>query len=213
MLKYKKNKIKKEGAMKFLENNLLFEETRRERVYDGFLKIDKLYFIQENVFGQWTEEFSREVIYRRNAVVALIIDPNTGNLLFTKQLRPGSYVQCEPWIYEMVAGLIDLGEDEITALQREAKEEAGIEELHNIKLISSYYPSAGGCTEKVSLYYAEADLSNMQKWGGHPEENEIIELAVLTFEEAMDWLEQGKIGTANGHVALYWLLSQKLAAK
>lgn len=82
-----------------------FVETRRERVYDGFLKIDKLYFKQENVNGEWTEEFSREVIYRRNAVAILLIDPITKKLAFTKQLRPGSYIQGEPWIYEMVAGL------------------------------------------------------------------------------------------------------------
>lgn len=80
-----------------------FVETRKERVYDGFLKIDKLYFKQENVNGEWTEEFSREVIYRRNAI--LLIDPITKKLAFTKQLRPGSYIQGEPCIYEMVAGL------------------------------------------------------------------------------------------------------------
>lgn len=191
------------------EKNLDFLETKRERVYNGFLKIDKIYFKQENVFGIWTEEFSREVIYRRNAVVGLIIDPVTKKLLFTKQLRAGSYVQKEPWIYEMVAGLIDEGENEIEALKREAKEEAGIDELSNIHFIASYYPSAGGCSEKVSLYYAEANLSNLALWGGHPDENEIIELSTLTFDEAMDWLNKGKIGTANGHVALFWLLSQK----
>jgi len=106
-----------------------FVETRRERVYDGFLKIDKLYFKQENVNGEWTEEFSREVIYRRNAVAILLIDPITKKLAFTKQLRPGSYIQGEPWIYEMVAGLIDPNEDMITALKREVKEEIGIYEV------------------------------------------------------------------------------------
>ena len=49
-----------------------FVETRRERVYDGFLKIDKLYFKQENVNGEWTEEFSREVIYRRSQALQTI---------------------------------------------------------------------------------------------------------------------------------------------
>ncbi|EEV8378090.1 NUDIX hydrolase, partial [Escherichia coli] len=100
-----------------------------------------------------------EVVYRRNAVAVLIRDPKTDTLLFTKQLRAGAYIQAEPWIYEMVAGLIDEDEDKITALKREVKEEAGIEKISNIKEISQYYPSCGGCSEKVFLYYAEADLS------------------------------------------------------
>ena len=190
-----------------------FVETRRERVYDGFLLIVKLYFKQENVNGEWTEEFSREVIYRRNAVAILLIDPITKKLAFTKQLRPGSYIQGEPWIYEMVAGLIDPNEDMITALRREVKEEIGINKVNNIELISEYYPSCGGCTEKVSLFYGEADLSNLGKWGGHPEENEVIEITTLSIEEALEWQSQGKIGTANGHVALFWLLKEQMKGR
>jgi len=194
-------------------NDLKFKEIKRERVYKGFLAIDKIYFKQEDVFGIWTEEFSREVIYRRNAVAVLIRDPKTDTLLFTKQLRAGSYIQNEPWIYEMVAGLIDPDEDRITALRREAKEEAGIENLKNIKEVSQYYPSCGGCSEKVFLYYAEADLSNVPEYGGCPEEHEVIETLLISVDEAFKWLEKGKFGTANGHAALYWLMKERLLGK
>lgn len=78
--------------MKLVED-LDFLEVKRERAYDGFLKIDKLFFKQKNVYGEWTDVFSREVIYRRNAVAVLIRDPSTDKLLFTKQLRPGAYIQ------------------------------------------------------------------------------------------------------------------------
>lgn len=192
------------------KSNLKFEEVKRERKYDGFLKIDKIYFKQEDIFGVWTEEFTREVVYRRNAVAVLIRDPKTDTLLFTKQLRAGSYIQDEPWIYEMVAGLIDEDEDKITALKREVKEEAGIEKVSNIKEISQYYPSCGGCSEKVFLYYAEADLSEVPEYGGCPEEHEVIETLVISVDEAFKWLEQGKLGTANGHTALYWLMKERL---
>lgn len=193
-----------------MKHDLKFLETRRERTYDGFLKIDKVYFKQQDVFGVWTEEFSREVIYRRNAVAVLLRDPKTDKLLFTKQLRSGSYIQGEPWIYEMIAGLIDPGEDRISALRREAKEEAGVENIDNIKLISEYYPSCGGCTEKVFLYYAEADLSNVPVFGGCPEEHEVIETLVIDTEEAFKWLEESKFGTANGNAALFWLMKERL---
>ncbi len=195
------------------KNNLRFEEIKRERTYDGFLKIDKIYFKQEDVFGVWTEEFTREVVYRRNAVAVLIRDPKTDTLLFTKQLRAGSYIQEEPWIYEMIAGLIDPEEDKITALRREAKEEAGIDNIRNIQKISEYYPSCGGCSEKVFLFYGEADLTNVPQYGGCPEEHEVIETLLIKTDEAFKWLEQGKIGTANGHAALYWLMKERITGK
>lgn len=194
-------------------NDLQFKEIKRERAYNGFLKIDKIHFKQEDVFGVWTEEFTREVVYRRNAVAVLIRDPKTDTLLFTKQLRAGSYIQNEPWIYEMVAGLIDSNEDRMTALKREAREEAGIGNLNNIKEISQYYPSCGGCSEKVFLYYAEADLSNVPEYGGCPEEHEVIETLLIAVDEAFEWLEKGRFGTANGHAALYWLMKERLLGK
>lgn len=193
--------------------HLKFKEIKRERTYDGFLKIDKIYFKQEDVFGVWTEEFTREVVYRRNAVAVLIRDPKTDILLFTKQLRVGAYIQDEPWIYEMIAGLIDPDEDKITALKREAKEEAGIDNIENIQEISQYYPSCGGCSEKVFLFYAEADLTNVPQYGGCPEEHEVIETLLIKTDEAFEWLKQGKIGTANGHAALYWLMTERLLGK
>lgn len=195
--------------MKLVED-LDFLEVKRERAYDGFLKIDKLFFKQKNVYGEWTDVFSREVIYRRNAVAVLIRDPAIDKLLFTKQLRPGAYIQHESWIYEMVAGLIDAGEDKETALRREVLEEASIDTLNNIQLISSYYPSCGGLTEKVFLYYAEADLSNVPDFAGCPEENEVIQTVLLSVDEAFEWLEQGLLKTANAHAALYWLMKERL---
>lgn len=44
------------------------KEIKKERCYDGFLKIDKYYFKQERHDGTWTDEFTREVVVRRNAV-------------------------------------------------------------------------------------------------------------------------------------------------
>lgn len=193
--------------------SLEFFETRREKAFDSFLKVDRIYVKQRTTEGEWSEEFSREVMLRRNAVAILLIDPVTKKLLFTRQLRMGSSTQGEPWIYEMVAGLIDPGEDEITALKREAQEEAGIDNVENIKLISEYYSSAGVCSEKISLYYGEADLSNVSKSGGNKAENEYIEILLIDLEDAFVWQEEGKFGTANGNVALYWLMKERLLGR
>ena len=185
------------------------KQTKVERCYDGFLKIDKYFFIQQRLDGSWTEEFTREVVLRKNAVAILIHDPKNDLLLFTRQFRPGAYANGakDPWIYEMVAGLIDVekGEDIQSTIQKEVEEEAKITTIDNLELISSYFPSCGSNTEKVFLYYATADLTNVDKWGRQADEDEIIEIKLLTTNEAFDYQNKGLIGTANGQVALNWL--------
>lgn len=185
---------------------------RTEKKYDGWLKLDNLFLKQKLFDGTWSEEFTREVIVRTDAVVGLIVDPVCKKLLLTCQLRPGGILRDTPYIYEMVAGMIDKGETPEQALIREAEEEAGVKGLKNIEFISSYFPSCGGSSEKIHLYYAESNLSDLPDYGGCPEENEMIEIVVLSYEEAFSWQKEGKIGTANGHVALNWLRYKLLSA-
>lgn len=178
---------------------------KKERKYNGWMKVDSLTLQQELPNGDWSKEFNREVIIRGDAVIGLIVDPIKKTILLTSQLRPGGIIQDMPYIYEMVAGMIDEGESHEDALKREAFEESGVSDLKNIEHIASYLPSCGSLSEKVHLYYAEADLSNLSNFGGCPDENEVIEIIVLNYEDAFSWQKEGKIGTGNGHVALNWL--------
>ena len=178
---------------------------KTERKYNGWMKVDSLTLQQKTPTGEWSKEFNREVIVRGDAVIGLIVDPLNKKLLLTSQLRPGGILQDMPYIYEMVAGMIDTGESHEEALKREAFEETAVDNLQNIEHICSYLPSCGSLSEKVHLYYAEANLENLPKFAGCSDENEVIEIVVLDYDEAFKWQKEGKIGTGNGHVALNWL--------
>jgi len=178
---------------------------KQERKFNGWMKVDGLTLQQKTPTGEWSKEFTREVILRGDAVIGLIVDPVNETLLLTSQLRPGGILQNMPYINEMVAGMIDEGESHQEALKREAFEETGVKELSNIELIASYLPSCGSLSEKVHLYYAEADLTGLPEFGGCPGENEVIKIIVISYKEAFEWQKEGKIGTGNGHIALNWL--------
>lgn len=192
-----------------MKKQLSFEEISKDRAYAGFIKVDKLTLTQELPDGSWTKPFTREVINRGHAAAVLIKDPNTETFLFTKQFRPGSYVNGQPWMYEVVAGMLDGDEDPVETIKRESMEEAGVKELHNIEFISEYYPSCGACSEKVSLYYAEADLSDLPLYAGCSTEDELIEIITYSVEETFQMLKEGKLNAGTNNVALYWYMANK----
>lgn len=192
-----------------MKKELGFKDMGRERAYAGFIKVDKITLTQEKPDGEWTAPFTREVINRGHAAAVLIRDPLTDRVLFTKQFRPGSYVNGQPWMYELVAGMLDGNEDPVETIKRESMEEASVGDLDNIELISTYYPSCGACSEVVSLYYAEADLSGLGGYAGCSTENEIIEIVTFSVDEAFELLKSGKLNTSINNVALFWLMANR----
>lgn len=183
-------------------------EKIEKNLYNGFLKIDKYQLKQQKPNGEWTGTFPREIMLRGNAAAVLIHDPILNKFLFTKQLRMGSLVKGEPWVTEIVAGMIDKGETGLDAVEREAKEESGVN-IVNVEYINKFYPSVGGTTEEVEVYYAQADLSNLSQWMGCPDENEIIEVITYSVEETFEKLNNGELGTASNLISLYWFFANK----
>lgn len=190
-----------------------YEIVNVEQKFKSFLKVTGIKLKQKLPNGEWSEEFNRELIERGHAAAVLIRDPKTDTLLFTKQLRVGALKEENPYIIELVAGMIDDIENPEKTVIRESEEETGVKDLKNIEAISTYYPSPGACSEKVSLFYAEADLSNIHGFGGCPEENEVIEIVKVSTEEAFKWLKEGKLNTSINQISLFWLFSERLQNK
>ena len=186
-------------------------ELTKEIIYEGFLKFERHFFQQKKDDGELSDVFSREILIRKNSVAVLIHDPILNTFLFTRQFRSGAYYNGDPFICEVVAGLIVEGEDPVSAAIRETKEETGIEILKNIELIGEHYPTCGCCTEKITLFYANADLSQVNKNGGCEEEHEFIEIFTLTYEDTMNKFKNGFFKTSNGYISLLWF--QNIKAK
>jgi len=177
----------------------------KKNVFNGFLSIEE-YQLQHELFqGGHSGVLTRQLMERGHAVAVLLFDPKADKVVLIEQFRIGAKDdEVTPWLIELVAGMIEANESPIDVARRECFEEAGVH-VNNCRLIQTYYASPGGCSEKISLYYAEVDSSTATGYHGLDSENEDIKVAVLEYEEAIRQLQAGKINSATPILALQWL--------
>jgi len=179
--------------------------TSRETVYEGFYQIDSIRFRHELHVGGSTGDIQRELFVRGNVVGVVAYDPSTDRVALLEQFRIGAMHQRpDPWLMEIVAGMIDTDESPEEVAIREAREEAGLE-LSKLSLISHYLASPGASTEEVYIYFAETDLSRIGGHFGLAEENEDIRAVTVPAEEAFDMMERRVIKNALSIIGLQWL--------
>ncbi len=181
------------------------EILKRENCYKGFYQLDRLHLRHELFDGGTSKEMTREVFVRHDAVCVLPYDPKRDEVVLLEQFRVGSMLKtANPWLVEMVAGLIDKAEEPEEVAHREAEEEAGLT-LHSLWPITKYFPSPGGSNEFVHLYLGHCDSEGVGGLFGLKEENEDIRVTVWAFEDALQAVRDGKIINAATIIALQWL--------
>lgn len=188
-----------------------FEIIDKQIPYKGFFQLEVYKLRHELYGGGWTGEVRREHLERGRAVAVLLHDPATDNVLLVEQFRIGAIGdQQGPWMLEIVAGMVEDGEEEADVARREAVEEADCA-VTDVEFMLGYYPSAGSCSETVSLYYAPVDLSTVEPGiHGLAEEYEDIRTLIVPTATALEWLRAGKIRSSMTIIALQWLaLRQK----
>lgn len=130
---------------------------RREPGFSGFYRLDILTLRHRLFAGGWGPELRRELFVRPDAVCVLPYDPWQDTVVLQEQMRVGAVDKSNnPWMIEVVAGLIEPGESPEQVAHREADEEAGLTLLELIP-ITRYFPSPGGSDERVHLYCALVD--------------------------------------------------------
>jgi ADP-ribose pyrophosphatase len=147
---------------------------------------------------------TREVMYCGTAVITLLYQPETDEILFNEQFRIGAFLAGDPnpWLYECCAGMIDANEAPEDAVRREAIEETGCE-IHDIEFIGKAYSSPGGTDEVFMMYCGR--ISNAQT--GHfgvAEEGEEIKTHLIPATEAIRLLDAGKITNGGTIMCLQW---------
>jgi ADP-ribose pyrophosphatase len=172
--------------------------------FDGFFKLIK-YSLQHELFaGGWGPPIEREVLHRGHAVAVLPYDPVSDSTLLIEQFRPGAtHSENSPWLIECIAGMVEPGESEVDVVRREAREEADIE-IGDVHYLTTYFPSPGGSTETISVYWAMTDLSDAGGVYGLPDEGEDIRSFVVPFDEAMAMVRNQHINNSLGIISLLW---------
>lgn len=181
------------------------EISEREVCFSGFYQLDRLQLRHRQFAGGMGPVLSRELFVRRDAVCVLPYDPQRDCVVLIEQFRIGALDKSSnPWLLELVAGLIDDGEQPEQVALREAVEEADLA-LTSLWPITQYYPSPGGSDERVHLFVGRCDSEGVGGVHGLAEEGEDIRVHVWPLEDALDAVKDGRIDNAASIIALQWL--------
>ena len=144
----------------------------------------------------------REIVEHPGAVGILACDPG-GQIVMVRQYRK----PIERLTLEIPAGTLHAGEDPLACARRELREETGYE-AKQIGPFLRYYSSAGFCNEILYLFHA----TELQHVGGGTDEDEFVELEMVSPQAAWQLIEKGEIVDGKTIIALLWLAQHKDAA-
>lgn len=182
-----------------------------ETGYQGFFRLLKVRLRHRLFAGGWSPTLTRELFDRGHAAAVLPYDPVRDEVVLVEQFRVGAiHHHDSPWLLEIVAGIVEPGESEEAVVRREAEEEAGLT-LGRLTRALGYFSSPGGCSERITVFVGEVDASQAATHAGLTDEGEDIRVHRLTREQAMQWLEDGRIDNAASVIALQWLALKREA--
>ncbi len=173
--------------------------------HEGFFKLVR-YRLKHSLFaGGWSGELLREVLERGHAVAVLPYDPILEQVVMIEQFRPGAIGFSKgAWLWEIVAGIIEIGEKTDEVAYRETQEEIGCQ-ASDIIHINNFFVSPGSTTETTALFCGRVDASKANGIHGVVSEDEDIKVHVISFATALDMLANNKIHFAPAIIALQWL--------
>ena len=186
------------------------EVHKAEELHRGRFRMDRYHMKFRTYAGSWSPEVTREMLDRGHSVGVLPYDPVRDQVILIEQFRPGAYFAGDeyPWLWEIVAGIIDEGEAPIDVARRECEEEAGVTPV-DLLAIGQFYTSAGGTSEYHRLFVGRVDAGAAGGLHGLVEEAEDIRVFTLAADEAFAALADGLIRTAPAYAALLWLKTER----
>jgi len=128
----------------------------------------------------------REIVEHRGGVCCLV-KTKENKILFVSQFR---YALAED-VLELPAGKREAGEDPLTTIKRELKEEVGIiaDEIIECGYI---YPTPGYSSKKIYLYYVEEYREGEQEF----DSDENLILHEIPIKQAYEMINDGRIKDA-----------------
>ncbi|NMP02908.1 NUDIX domain-containing protein [Pseudoalteromonas arctica] len=187
-----------------------------KNLYKGFFQVDLYQFEHALFAGGKSKVISREILERGDAIAVLPYDPISDTVLLIEQIRIGAIKsKHSPWLLECIAGMTDGSTDYESVVKKEAYEEAGLE-LTELEFMLSYLSSPGGTTERLHLYLARTDLSQVKSGVyGLETEGEDIKTHILSVDDALMCLNNGEMDNAATVICMQWLAlnREKMASK
>jgi ADP-ribose pyrophosphatase len=182
-----------------------YEILLREVLFQGYFRVERLHLQHERFDGAQSQVFTRELFHRSPSVAGvLLFDPQHDKVVLVEQFRAApAYAGKDPWMTEIVMGMVDAGETPEHAARREAMEEAGCAVL-DLHPIANYFSSPGGTSEYVHLFAGRISAPPAGGIFGVAGEHEDIKVHVLDAARAISLLYANKIQDAQTLIALQW---------
>ena len=140
----------------------------------------------------------RDLIHHSGSVVVLAVDDSrsTPRVLLERQYRHAA----GDYLWELPAGRIDPGEEELKAAKRELLEETGYT-AQNWRRILKFYASPGFVAETMAIYLA----TGLKRGAAQPEEDEVIYKRLVPLPAAVRMVLKGTIQDAKTISSILWL--------
>jgi len=140
----------------------------------------------------------RDIVRHTGWVVILAVDETHSEprLLLVRQYRHAA----QQYLWELCAGRMDKGENELTAAKRELLEETGYS-AGRWKRILKFYASPGFVAETMSIYLATSLRSGIAQ----PEEDEVIQIKFFPLSAAVRMVMAGRIHDGKTISGILWL--------
>ena len=172
------------------------KQIKRNEIYTGKI----IHVVCDDVELDDGTSSKREVVYH-NGGACIALKDDDGKFFMVEQYR---YALGKDMI-EFCAGKIEKGENPDDAILRETIEELGYE-VKNLKKFGYIVPTCGYCSEKIYLYYGEAD----KKVNRHLDKDERIDLLKYSCKEIKDMIRSGKIDDAKTIALMFHLEAEGL---
>lgn len=184
---------------------------QKQYIFDDFFKVEEAYLRFEQFNGEMSPRVRRLNMERGNSVAVVILNTDTNKLIMVTQFRYPTYQNGHGWTIEIIAGMVDPGETPEETLRRELEEEIGLK-LETFGHINTFYPSPGGSSELIYLYYAEVsgEQAKYKETGGLLSHGEDVKAIELSLEDALAKVKSGEIVDAKTIVGVYWLEGRHL---
>lgn len=183
---------------------LKYKIINKKNLYSGFFSLNKYEFIHEKHNGEWTGNVEREIFSGAHVSTLLPYDPIKKEIMLIQQFRAGALSKYdENYLLEIVAGIIDEGENPEQTAIRECFEETGCE-VKKIHPIQSYFPAPGSSESYYHLYLGEIQAFDGERIKGLEKENEDILVKSFKIDEVRQMLKEKKIMNGLTLVALQW---------
>ncbi|MGC6247946.1 ADP-ribose diphosphatase [Bisgaard Taxon 45] len=182
---------------------ILTEET----LYQGFFQLKKIQFKHKLFAGGYSGVVTRELLVKGAASAVIAYDPIKDAVVLVEQVRIGAYQPDSaqsPWLLELIAGMVEEGENPAEVALRESEEEAGVQ-VQDLQHCLSVWDSPGGVLERIHLFVGKVDSTAAKGLHGLSEEDEDIRVHVVSREQAYQWVNEGKIDNSIAVLGLQWL--------